>query len=84
MARGMRSLDNITWDRLQAEGAVTCPGLSPDDPGQPIVFGEGFPRAGGRARFTPAAVIPPDEVPDADYPMILTTGRQLEHCTPGR
>ena len=31
----------------------------------------------GRARFTPASVIPPDEAPDADYPMILTTGRQL-------
>ena len=47
------------------------------------MFGDGFPRAGGRAKFTPASVIPPDEVPDAEYPMILTTGRQLEHWHTG-
>ena len=83
MARAMPPLANITWDRLAAEGAVTYPSLSPDDPGRPIVFGHGFPRAGGRARFTPAEVIPPDEAPDAEYPMILTTGRQLEHWHTG-
>ncbi|MBF9032873.1 formate dehydrogenase subunit alpha [Rhodobacterales bacterium HKCCE2091] len=79
----MPSLANITWDRLEREGAVTYPSLSPEDPGQPIVFGDGFPRAEGRAKFTPASIIPPDEVPDADYPMILTTGRQLEHWHTG-
>ena len=83
MKRNMRSLDNITWDRLETEGAVTYPSLSPSDPGQPIVFGDGFPRKDGRARFTPANVIPPDEAPDTDYPMILTTGRQLEHWHTG-
>ena len=83
MKRNMRSLDNITWDRLETEGAVTYPSLSPSDPGQPIVFGDGFPRPQGRARFTPANVIPPDEAPDAEYPMILTTGRQLEHWHTG-
>ncbi len=83
MKEGMKSLDNITWDRLEAEGAVTYPSLSPDDPGQAIVFGEGFPRPEGRAKFTPASIIAPDEVPDAEYPMILTTGRQLEHWHTG-
>ncbi|WP_413720917.1 formate dehydrogenase subunit alpha [Silicimonas sp. MF1-12-2] len=83
MKRTMKSLDNITWDRLEAESAVTYPSLSPSDPGQPIVFGDGFPRPDGRARFTPANVIAPDETPDADYPMILTTGRQLEHWHTG-
>jgi formate dehydrogenase major subunit len=83
MALNMKSLSNITWDRLEAQNAVTYPSLSPEDPGQAIVFGDGFPRAGGRARFTPASVIPPDEAPDADYPMILTTGRQLEHWHTG-
>jgi formate dehydrogenase major subunit len=47
------------------------------------VFGNGFPRADGRAKFTPASVIAPDDVPDAEYPMILTTGRQLEHWHTG-
>lgn len=83
MKLNMRSLENITWDRLSRENAVTYPSLSPEDPGQPIVFGDGFPRPQGRARFTPASVIAPDDVPDADYPMILTTGRQLEHWHTG-
>jgi len=83
MALNMPSLTNITWERLEGEGAVTYPSLSPADPGQPIVFGDGFPREGGRAKFTPAAVIPPDEAPDAEYPMVLTTGRQLEHWHTG-
>ena len=83
MKLNMRSLDNITWDRLANENAVTYPSLSEDDPGQAIVFGDGFPRQDGRARFTPASVIAPDDTPDADYPMILTTGRQLEHWHTG-
>ncbi|MEO0992568.1 MAG: formate dehydrogenase subunit alpha [Pseudomonadota bacterium] len=83
MKMSMQSLKNISWGRLEAEGAVTYPSLSPDDPGQPVVFGDGFPRAGGRAKFTPAHVTPPAETPDAEYPMILTTGRQLEHWHTG-
>ena len=82
MALNMRSLDNITWARLEQE-AVTYPSLSPEDPGQSVVFGDSFPRPEGRARFTPASVIPPDDLPDADYPMVLTTGRQLEHWHTG-
>ena len=83
MKLNMKSLANITWDRLEEQNAVTYPSLSPEDPGQAIVFGDGFPRPDGRARFTPAAIIPPDDVPDADYPLILTTGRQLEHWHTG-
>jgi formate dehydrogenase major subunit len=83
MKMNMGSLDNITWDRLMGENVVTYPSLSPTDPGQAIVFGDGFPRTEGRAKFTPANVIAPDESPDADYPMILTTGRQLEHWHTG-
>ena len=83
MKLNMRSLDNITWDRLNRENAVTYPSLSEQDPGQAIVFGDGFPRQDGRARFTPASVIAPDDIPDMDYPMILTTGRQLEHWHTG-
>ncbi|MEM7720238.1 MAG: formate dehydrogenase subunit alpha [Pseudomonadota bacterium] len=82
MKLNMGSLDNITWERLEQE-AVTYPSLSPEDPGQPIVFGDGFPRPQGRARFTPASVIAPDETPDAEYPHILITGRQLEHWHTG-
>ena len=83
MKMGMKSLKNISWGRLEAEGAVTYPSLTPDDPGQAIVFSDGFPRAGGRAKFTPAHVTPPAETPNEQYPMILTTGRQLEHWHTG-
>ncbi|MFZ7092172.1 formate dehydrogenase subunit alpha [Primorskyibacter sp. 2E233] len=83
MKLNMKSLSNITWERLERENAVTYPSLSPEDPGQAIVFGDGFPRPEGRAKFTPASVIPPDDLPDADYPMVLTTGRQLEHWHTG-
>ena len=83
MKLSMKSFDNITWDRLENENAVTYPSLSDTDPGQPIVFSDGFPRAEGRARFTPADLVAPDDVPDAEYPMILTTGRQLEHWHTG-
>ena len=82
MKLNMGSLDNITWERLE-KGAVTYPSLGPDDPGQAIVFGDGFPRANGRARFAPASVIAPDETPDAQYPFVLITGRQLEHWHTG-
>jgi len=82
MKLNMKSLNNITWERLETE-TITYPSLSPEDPGQAIVFGDGFPRAEGRAKFTPAAVIAPDEAPDAEFPMIMTTGRQLEHWHTG-
>lgn len=49
-----------------------------------IPGGHGRAHVGGflhprRARFTPAAIVPPDEMPGADHPVALTTGRQLEH-----
>ena len=48
-----------------------------------IVFGEGFPTPDGRSWLVPASIVPPAEQPDAEYPMVLTTGRQLEHWHTG-
>ena len=83
MRHSRHSLDHFTWDRLESENAVTYPSLDETDPGQPIVFGDGFPRESGRARFTPAAIVMPAETPDDNFPMVLTTGRQLEHWHTG-
>ncbi|MGH6953454.1 MAG: molybdopterin oxidoreductase family protein, partial [Alphaproteobacteria bacterium] len=83
MARAMPSLNNISWDRLARESAVTYPCPGPDQPGQDVVFGDGFPTPSKRGKFVPASIIPPNEQPDDDYPMILTTGRQLEHWHTG-
>ncbi len=83
MKLAMPSLDNITWERLERESSVTYPCDAPDKPGNEIVFGDGFPTPSGRAKLVPAAIIPPAEEPDAEYPMVLTTGRQLEHWHTG-
>jgi formate dehydrogenase major subunit len=83
MRRLMPSIAGITWDRLQGDGAVTYPCRVAGDPGEPVVFTETFPRAGGRARFVPADIIPADERPDTEYPVVLITGRQLEHWHTG-
>ena len=83
MAALTPSLNNITWERLEREGAVTYPVDAPDAPGHEIIFYAGFPTSSGRARIVPAAVTPPDEVPDDEYPMVLSTGRVLEHWHTG-
>src|SRR5207244_8380122 len=72
-----------SWDRVEREGAVTCPCDAEDEPGHEIIFGDGFPTKTGRGKLVPAAVLPPDELPDDDYPMVLTTGRLLEHWHTG-
>jgi formate dehydrogenase major subunit len=83
MASMMPALDNISWDRVARESAVTYPSDAPDRPGRDVVFDKGFPRPGGFAKLVAAKITPPDEVPDAQYPFILTTGRQLEHWHTG-
>ncbi len=83
MRRTMPSIGGITWERLEREHAVTYPCVNEGDPGDPVVFTEAFPREGGRARFVPADIIPANERPDAEYPMVLITGRQLEHWHTG-
>ncbi|MFM8865652.1 MAG: molybdopterin oxidoreductase family protein, partial [Limnohabitans sp.] len=77
------AIAGIGWERLEAESSVTYPCLSENDPGQPIVFHDRFPTADGRVRLVPAGLIPANEQPDADYPLVLITGRQLEHWHTG-
>jgi len=79
----MDSIAGITWERLERESSVTYPCVKEGDPGEPFVFVERFPTASGRGRFVPADLIPAAERPDAEYPMVLITGRQLEHWHTG-
>ncbi|HTT03404.1 MAG TPA: formate dehydrogenase subunit alpha [Steroidobacteraceae bacterium] len=83
MAMTMPSMKNITWERLEREGAVTYPVDAPDVPGNDIIFDKGFPTASGRGKIVPAHIRPPDELPDMEYPMVLSTGRVLEHWHTG-
>jgi formate dehydrogenase major subunit len=77
------SMAGITWARLQREGCVTYPCHSADDPGQPTVFQRHVDTPDGLIHLVPANVIPANERPDADYPFVLITGRQLEHWHTG-
>jgi formate dehydrogenase major subunit len=83
MRANMPSLSGIPWSRLLAEDCVTYPADGPTEPGRAIIFEDSFPTKDGRARLVPADVTPPAEVPDADYPLVLTTGRMLEHWHTG-
>jgi formate dehydrogenase major subunit len=79
----MDSIRGITWERLERDSSVTYPCENEGDPGQPVVFTTHFPTATGRAKFVPADLITAAERPDADFPMVLITGRQLEHWHTG-
>ncbi len=83
MRHSMPSIGGITWQRLQAEHAVTYPCVAEGDAGDAVVFTQSFPTDSGRARFVPADIIPAAEKPDAQYPHVLITGRQLEHWHTG-
>ena len=79
----MDSIRGITWERLERDSSVTYPCENEGDPGQPVVFVTHFPTPTGRAKFVPADLIRADERPDKEYPMVLITGRQLEHWHTG-
>jgi formate dehydrogenase major subunit len=84
MRKAMHSIAGITWERLERDSVVTYPCENEGDPGQPVVFTDVFPTATGRAKFVPAAdLLVAAEQPDAAYPFVLITGRQLEHWHTG-
>jgi len=83
MQKCMPSMRHIPWARLEREDAVTYPCDDEQTPGHDVIFGDGFPTASGRGKLVPAGILPPDEIPDQNYPYILTTGRLLEHWHTG-
>ncbi len=83
MRQVMPSIKGITWERLERDGSVTYPCAFEDRPGDEVIFGDGFPTASGRGKLVPTDLLPPDEAPDDTYPLVLTTGRLLEHWHTG-
>lgn len=68
------ALAGMDYRRLDPDGLQwPCP--TKDHPGTPYLFRGGFPR--GRGAFTPVRDKPSGEIPDKDYPFLLTTGRIL-------
>jgi formate dehydrogenase major subunit len=74
------SIAGLTYERLARE-SVTYPVPEPGHPGTTVLFERDFPT--GRGKFVPAAWAPAKEMPDAEYPFVLNTGRLLEHWHTG-
>jgi formate dehydrogenase major subunit len=71
----------ITWERCEEVG-IQWPAPTLDHPGTPYLHPGGrFTR--GRGRFMPTEWVPPAELPDDEYPLILSTGRRLWHYHTG-
>jgi formate dehydrogenase major subunit len=83
MRLAMPSIAGISWERLEREHAVTYPCPSEDHPGEPVIFRKDFPTPSGKARFVVSPFTRARERPDDEYPLVLITGRQLEHWHTG-
>ena len=78
------SMAGMTWERLEQVDSLTYPLTGEGDPGEPVIFkGGAFPTEDGKGRFVAADYIEAAELPDAEYPFIFMTGRQLEHWHTG-
>lgn len=77
MARLTPPFQGISYERIDHENGVHWPCPSPDHPGTPYLFADTFPR--GRGKFTPIQYSPSAELPDDEFPFILSTGRVLYH-----
>ncbi len=67
----------ITHERIALEDGVHWPCPTPDHPGTPFLFEDAFPS--GKGHLTPLEYVPSAELPDDEYPFILSTGRVLYH-----
>jgi assimilatory nitrate reductase catalytic subunit len=93
-AGGIADYAGITYERLEKEMGIFWPCYFEDHPGTPRLFEPGswnpiaqgkgpFYFPDGKARFNATPYAPPAEVTDADYPIILTTGRVISQFLSG-
>ena len=82
-AGGPADYSGITYEKIEANNGVFWPCPGPDHPGTPRMFADGFPTASGKARFHAVRHAAPAEEPDAEYPLYLTTGRNLSQYQSG-
>jgi len=74
------SYGGISFKRIE-KGGLQWPCPTPDHPGTPILHTQQFTR--GKGQFIPLEYKPPMELPDKQYPLVLTTGRSLYHFHTG-
>ncbi len=83
IARVTPSWRGISFAKLRREGALQYPVLTAEDRGTPFLFADSFPTPDGKATCVPVEYLPPSELPDAEYPFVLNTGRQMYHWHTG-
>jgi formate dehydrogenase major subunit len=83
IARVTPSWRGISYAKLRREGSLQYPVPTADHPGTPFLFAEAFPTPDGRALLVPVEYLPPGELPDAEFPFFLNTGRQMYHWHTG-
>ena len=76
------SYKGMTYDRLEKESLQwPCPGR--EHPGTPVLHTEQFATKSGKGKFMPLEYKPSVELPDDEYPLLLTTDRSLFHFHTG-
>ncbi len=74
----------LTYDGLRRHNfGLQYPVPTPDSDGTAFLFEDSFPTPDGRALFVPVEFLPPDELPDAKFPFVMGTGRQMYHWHTG-
>ncbi len=81
MASLTPSYAGISHERLEREGGLQWPCPSPDHPGTPYLHSQNFTR--GKGLFNVVEYTPAAEQTDPEYPLVLTTGRNLYHYHTG-
>jgi predicted molibdopterin-dependent oxidoreductase YjgC len=76
VGRVVPEIAGVKYARIETVGLQT-PVWDDQHPGTPFLFSETFPS--GKGKFHPLDYVPAAELPDDEYPFILTTGRVLEH-----
>ena len=83
IARVTPNWRGLSYAKLRREGSLQYPVLTPDSPGTAFLFDDHFPTPTGRALLVPVEYLPPSELPDAEYPFVLNSGRQMYHWHTG-
>ena len=72
----------VSYSRLEGPG-MQYPVPDAKSPGTPFLFANGFPTSDGKATLVPVEFLPPNELPDDEFPFFMNTGRQLYHWHTG-
>ncbi len=77
------AVKGVSWARLERDGWCQYPCTDEREPGKDVLFGDRFPTIDGLGKLVPVATVEPAELPDERYPLVLLTGRILEHWHTG-